>query len=75
MFLFAERIGADVFISRRRFEGVDEGQVCRGGTDAHPVQFIGGAFARCGPDADSAVVEIGDGQGCVFMGTGRHTDF
>jgi hypothetical protein len=54
MFLFAERIGVEVFISRHRFEEVDEGLVFRGGT---------------------TVLDICDGQGDAFMGTGRSRDF
>jgi hypothetical protein len=81
----------EFFISRDRFQEVDEGLVIRGGTDAHLLQFIGvdgvegardfgqvfkdpshdeggGAFALSGPDADSAMLEIGDGYGDVFHG-------
>ena len=91
IFGWAGSICGNFFISRDRFEEVDEGLVFRGGTDAHLLQFIGvqglesaryfgqifkdpthdegsGAVALGGPDADSAVLEIGDGYSDVFHG-------
>ena len=84
IFGWAGSICGNFFISRDRFEEVDEGLVFWDGKDAPFLQFAGvyglkgagdsgqvfkhpshdeggGAAALGGPDADPAVLEIGDG--------------